>query len=102
MARKFSINITSTMDAGDYIMVAGILQSGLKPQKGDKFRILRNKKEGNIEDSIDIGDTLGAAVQAGASVTILGNGKTLKTQVSFTTSDLNINDIQKGDQIESL
>lgn len=105
ISKKFSIKVTSTMDAGDYIMVAGVLQSGQKPQKGDQFRILRNNKLckiGTIKDSIDMGDTLGAKVQAGASVTVLGSGKTLKTQVSFTTSDLNINDVQNGDQIESL
>lgn len=105
ISKKFSLKVTSTMDAGDYIMVAGVLQTGQKPQKGDQFCILRNNKLckiGTIKDSIDMGDTLGAMVQAGASVTVLGSSKTLKTQVSFTTSDLNINDIQKGDQIESL
>jgi len=90
------------MDAGDYIMVAGTLQSGQKPQKGDRFRILRNNKEGSIEDSTSLGDALGAAVQAGASVNVIGSGSSLNIQVSFTTSDLIIDDIQKGDIIKSL
>lgn len=98
---NFGLTVTSINDAGDYIMVAGTLQRGEQPRKGNRFRVVRTGKTGTIDDATNLAEAMRAAMGAGASIGMMGTGSTIGTSVSFTTSDLTADDVQAGDQVVS-
>jgi uncharacterized RDD family membrane protein YckC len=99
MDEKFRMTVSSVMDSSGDFMVAGVLQSGQQPQRGDKVRVIRTGKVGTIADSTSLGEALGHAMQSGADVTVIGSGRTLATRVALRILDLGVDDVQSGDEI---
>ena len=95
---KFVIHVTSCVGVGD-TMVAGTLVSGSKPRKGQIFCVRRTGATGVIYDVIDMQETLEDAERSGASVTVMGDGRSLSSAIAFITRDLPPEQIRQGDEI---
>jgi hypothetical protein len=73
--------------------------SGNRPRAGDKVRVSRTSRVGIVIDSVTLGDVFGEIRKSGGSVSILGDGSRLQSDLSVIVSGIAPNDFEPGDEL---